>query len=478
MFNECAFNIQVRYALGERSFEGELFSERTLYYFRAKVTEHMRKTGENLFESVFEKLTEHQLEKFKVKSHIQRMDSTQVSSNIRSYSRLQLLVEVIQRFYRRLSEEEQERYGDHFQPYVKQSSGQYCYHLTSDNLTERMSAIGELLYWIITEFESSHGIGKAYQLLKRVFGDHYHLETGKIETKMGKEISSISLQSPDDEEATHCHKNKKNFKGYVINAAETCPEENELNLLTDVAVAPNSKEDSEFFAEQVPEIAERTDLEMMHTDGSYGSDKNDPLCEELGIELIQSAIRGKKLKEGKLHLSDFRIELDEASGKELITCPNGQAVEVEDGRKEDRRVAVFDHQICNGCPFKEQCNTANRKKGRVLNFSVIDQKRAKRRRKMKAQLASGENPRAAVERLMGLFKHRLRYGKLPVRGIYRVSHYVFATAIMINFSRIAAHIGDFCCHYLANLVILFIHILLGAAIGAFRPNTATKIKFV
>ncbi len=76
LFEQCAFNIEVRYALRERSFEGELFSERTLYYFRTALSDHMRQTGINLVEEVFKSWIDEHVKRFEIKSGAQRMDST------------------------------------------------------------------------------------------------------------------------------------------------------------------------------------------------------------------------------------------------------------------------------------------------------------------------------------------------------------------------------------------------------------------
>ena len=58
----------------------------------------------NLVAKAFENITDQQVVAFKVKTSIQRMDSTQIASNILDMSRLQLLVEGIQRMQRVLSE--------------------------------------------------------------------------------------------------------------------------------------------------------------------------------------------------------------------------------------------------------------------------------------------------------------------------------------------------------------------------------------
>jgi hypothetical protein len=50
------------------------------------------------------------------------MDSTQIASNIREMSRLQLLVEVLQRVHRMHSEEDRDHYSKDVEPYLKGTS--------------------------------------------------------------------------------------------------------------------------------------------------------------------------------------------------------------------------------------------------------------------------------------------------------------------------------------------------------------------
>jgi hypothetical protein len=125
LYDAFLYNVQVRYALGyDELGEGE-FDLRTLYYFRERLNRHMQEKGVNLLAKAFEQVTDEQVAAFKLKTGIQRMDTTQVSSNIHEWGRLQLLVLVIQRVYRMLSEAEKAGYAERFQPYVKESAGHY-----------------------------------------------------------------------------------------------------------------------------------------------------------------------------------------------------------------------------------------------------------------------------------------------------------------------------------------------------------------
>ena len=112
----------VRRALGVYNLDDGYMSMRTIYVFRERLTKRMGETGENLIERTFERATEEQLAQFRLKTGRQRVDSTQIASNIREMGRLQLLVEVLQRVHRMLSEEERASWGAEFAPYVKGTS--------------------------------------------------------------------------------------------------------------------------------------------------------------------------------------------------------------------------------------------------------------------------------------------------------------------------------------------------------------------
>ena len=94
MYEAFLYNLQVRYALGYDEFGKGYFDLRTLYYFRERLSRYMQENGINLLDRAFEQVTDEQLVAFKLKTGIQRMDSTMVGSNIRQVGRLQLLVEV------------------------------------------------------------------------------------------------------------------------------------------------------------------------------------------------------------------------------------------------------------------------------------------------------------------------------------------------------------------------------------------------
>ena len=444
MYDHFCFDLQVRRALGYRDLGEGHFELRTVYNFRHRLTKHMQETGENLFEQVFEQITDEQLAAFQLKTDKLRMDSTLIASNIREMTRLQLLVEVLQRTHRMLKEEDQQQYAEAFAPYLKGSSGQYIYHLKAGDVPGHLQGIGELMAQLTDELAARYGDEPAYRVLQRVFQEHFHIDEVALRPKVGEELKASSLQSPDDWEATYRQKRDEEHKGYVANVTETCNPENELQLIIKVQTEPNNTDDAAMLDEALPELKERTDVDEIHTDGGYNSPDVDQTTRELGIEQIQTAIRGRKPSTEKLNLDDFAWELDDEGRPRAVTCPHGQRAEVTPGRKEERYRAAFGVADCEGCPFLDSCpaEPLKRTPERVLRFSQQNVDLALRRQRSAEARASGQNLRPAVEATVRSVKHPFGNGKVPVRGQPRVSMVVLASATMSNLRRIHRFLAE------------------------------------
>jgi hypothetical protein len=444
MYDHFCYDIQVRCALGCRDLSQGHFELRTIYNFRLRLTEHMQETGENLFEQVFEQITDEQLAAFRLKTDKLRMDSTMIASNIREMTRLQLLVEVLQRVQRMLSEKDQQQYAEAFAPYLKGSSGQYIYRLKAGDVAGHLQVVGELMTQLIAELASRYGDEPGYQVLQRVFQEHFYVDEVALRPKAGEELKASSLQSPDDWEATYRQKRGEEYKGYVTNVTETCNPENELQLIVKVQTEPNNTDDAAMLNEVLPELKERTDVDEMHTDGGYNSPDVDQTMRELGIEQIQTAIRGRKPSTEKLSLDAFAWKLDDEGRPRAVICPYGGRVEVTPGRKQDRYRAAFDAAGCEGCPFLDSCPTEPLKRTpeRVWRFSQQNVDLALRRQRSAEARASKQNLRPAVEATVRSVKHPFDDGKVPVRGQPRVSMVVLASAAMSNLRRIHRFLAE------------------------------------
>jgi len=396
---------------------------------------------------VFAQVTDEQLAALQLKTGMQRMDSTLIASNIRQMSRLHLLVEVLHRVWRLLDEEDRDGYAEQFAPYVRISAGHYCSQVRLQEIPAHLEAIGQLMRQLVVELEGGYAGQQAYQVLQRVFEEHFVVEEdpetercGLVRPKPADALSASGLHSPDDLEATY--RNKRGWKqcGYVANVAETCDPDNPVQLITHVQVAPNSTDDQQMLVQAVPELEERTDLETLWTDGGFNGPEAEAVLEDCQVTHVATAIRGRSPLSDRLDASSFDWETDEAGRPVTVTCPGGQRVAVTPGRRGPRHSAYFSQAGCEGCPLTDQCPTdvLRRRPVRALHVTTRQIQIARLRQRSQHAYTAEGNLRAAIESTVRSLKHPFggRAGKLPVRGQRRVAMVVVSTALMVNLRRI------------------------------------------
>ena len=425
MYEAFLYNLQVRYALGYDEFGKGYFDLRTLYYFRERLSRYMQEKGVNLLERAFEQVTDEQIAAFQVKTGMQRMDSTMVGSNIRQMGRLQLLVEVLQRVQRMLRKKDQSPLCRSLCALPAGARRAVCLHLKREEFAGHIQRIGEFMQRLLDELKESYGQDPVYQVLERVFHEHFRLEGETAKAKTHRELSATSLQSPDDLEATFRQKGGKGYRGYVANVTETCDPKNPLQLVTKVQVAPNHTADSHLLAEALPNLKQRLDLDKLYTDGGHGGRDADVVLQEQQVTHIQTAIRGNGPNQKKLSLSDFVIKLNKAGKPVQITCPQQQQAPVHPSNQKKGFVALFDSAICFPCPIWQagQCPTHPRKRDarHHLEIQLVRAYSAQRRSQSLARKKESHNLRAAIESTIRCVKHPFPAGKLPVRGSFRMA---------------------------------------------------------
>ena len=439
LYENYCFDLQVRYALGyDRLGDGD-FEIRTLYYFRERLSRYNAEQGINLLEQAFEQITDAQITSLKVRTGMQRMDSTQIASNIVSASRLQLLVEGLQRVERILSETDRARLADEFGPYTRDSAGHYTYRVKGkEAVQEHLQKIGQVIYTRLHELKGAYASKAPYQVLERLFAENFHLMGSQIHPKENDQLTSSCLQSVDDLEASYRTKGNASYKGYVANLTETCDPENKIQLITKVQVAPNNVDDGQLLAEALPHLKERSGVDTLLTDGGYGGQVSDTALQEQQVQLIQTAMRGRSPDPEKVHLSQFTIKFNAEGKPSKVTCPQGQIVPAQTSSHQKAFVAHFDPHTCQTCPYLDLCPAKPGKRdGRHhLRFTQAEARSAERRRQSQAHAQDSQNLRAAVEATVRSVKHPFPAGKLPVRGRFRMTCMIIASAAMTNVRRI------------------------------------------
>jgi hypothetical protein len=440
LYEAYLYNLQVRYALGyDRLGEGE-FEVRTLYYFRQRLSAYNLKHGLNLLEKAFERITDKQIVELKVQTGYQRMDSTQIASNILDASRLQLLVEGIQRLHRLLKLEDRERLATWFTPFIQDTAGHYAYRVKGKVARqEHLEKVGQTLFAVLAEMQPTYETQAVYGVVRRLFQEHFHVGESAVRPKDNPELPAGSLQSLDDLEATYRTKGTQHYKGYVANLTETCDPENGLQLITKVQVDSNNVADSQLLKEALPNLKARTHLETLITDGAYPSETNDQELRDHQVQIIQTGIRGNPPDPRRFNLTDFQIEQDQNGNPTCVTCPNGQTALATHG-KTSGWFARFSAETCTACPFQlnQRCRARPQKRDPryFIDFTLQEFRVAQRRKDYLAQKQNEHNLRAAVEATVRSLKHPFPAGKLPVRGKFRMTCLMIASAILVNVRRI------------------------------------------
>lgn len=434
------YNLQVRYALGYDRLGDGAFELRTLYYFRQRLSAYNLQHGSNLLEQAFDQITDQQLVELKVRTGVQRMDSTQIASNILDASRLHLLVEAVQRLHRLLTPEDQARWQAEFAPYLADTAGHYTYRVKGKAATQdHLEKVGQTLHTLLQGLKAAYDTQAVYAVVERLFNENFHLTPTGACPKENPELLASSLQSLDDLEATYRTKGNEHYKGYVANLTETCDPENPLQLITKVQVDSNTTEDSQLLNQALPNLKERTDLETLITDGAYPSPTNDEALRTAEVQLIQTGIRGKAPDPERFHLSDFQMDLDPAGQPTQVTCPGGQVAQLSRGRTSGW-FARFPVEACATCPFQQnqRCRARPQKRDPryVIDFTLPEARVAARRKDYRAEQQADHHLRPAIEATVRSLKHPFPASKLPVRGRFRVTCLLIGSASMVNVRRI------------------------------------------
>jgi hypothetical protein len=442
LYDAFTFNLQVRYALGYQDLGEGDFALRTLYHFRQRLACYHQEQGVNLLTEVFEALTDQQVAAWGVRTGYQRLDSTQIASNIRDASRLQLAVEAVQRLYRLLDEGERAAYAARLEPFVEREAYQYVYRVKGQEATRaHLREVGQALHWLLAELAPKYESAVSYQVAQRFFEENYQAKGAKISARTNAELPAGCLQSLDDLEATYRQKARRVYKGYVGSASETCDPQNELQLIIQVQVAPNNVQDTTLLCAGLASLKARTGVETVITDAGYCSAEVDQALRAQQVVQVPTDMLGRDPRPNRLTLLDFTIATDAAGTPQRMSCPGGQTILL--GRSRSQRfTARWDGAVCQtcNCYATGRCR-GKRGRGYRLSFSLQDYDRAERRRRCLAERQAPKHLRPAVEATMRSLKHHFPASKLPVRGLFRVTCMFVAAAAMVNVRRIARHLN-------------------------------------
>ena len=263
-----------------------------------------------------------------------------------------------------------------------------------------------------------------------------------VALKDPKQVSADSLQSPHDPDVTYSgHKGK----GYEVQVAETCHEENATQLITHVEVTPSSGSDTDVSVPVVDGHAERkVRPDELFADTAYGSGRNAFEASRRGTELVSpvagSAPGNSHEGEGDgpppLTAADFQIDVTGEQSRCAPPATRPSRSKLEDAPE---RVEVhFARTTCEPCPLRSRCPMKlDRRAGDYVLKADLVKVNIERRRRAEAteEWRKRYAIRAGIEGTNSELKRAHGLGRLRVRGGRRVRLAVYLKALACNFKR-------------------------------------------
>jgi hypothetical protein len=241
------------------------------------------------------------------------------------------------------------------------------YRSKGSEAQKRIQEILDLGIELVSIVESHPSIRElnAMVILQRFIEEQADFDSDKNiwKAKANKDIEASSLQSAYDPDVTYRNKGTKRHVGLVLNIAETCADENPVQIITDYTVEKNRVGDAEMLEKRLPEIQKKMNVTDMYVDGGYFSGELEKQAQATGVTMHYTDMTGKQPDPEKIQLTEFKIK----DYKTVEACPEGHApYSCQFNGKSNKILAHFDRDVCSTCPRQDACPVEFQKKGTVL----------------------------------------------------------------------------------------------------------------
>jgi len=433
LMEDFNFNYLVNYAVGIRNLGEMSLTERTLDNFRVNVYRHCLENpdGENALFGQFIALAKEFAGKADISLAEQRTDTMMFASNIKKAGRMSLAHDVLAKAVKALPEAALP--ASLAAVLEKGFKNMVLYRSKEQDAESRLAMLLGLCQEALALYDADAGTAGSDEarMLRRFLSDQStpDPETGKPVPKPSKEVSSGSLQSAYDEDATFRRKGDKAQSGYVLELSETCGKENPFQLITDCAVEPNNANDADILEGRLPAIRENTGCEDMYADGAFNSEGLREAADENKIAIHLTNMSGREPSK-RLPLTDYQID---PRTNLVLRCPAGKEP-FRAALNNSQTTAHFSYGDCVGCPFFGQCHSKGQKNYFVVRISLNAVEASRVRAEMKASQMENTSKRAAIEGTNSALK-RKGQGKLRVRGINKCTAVSIYKATAQNIKR-------------------------------------------
>ena len=462
------FDSRWHYALNVTPSDSYL-SRRSLVEFRRRLAEVDPDMA--IIRSVFDDISKTAIDKLGVSTIEQRIDSTHITSNIRTRGRFDLIRKTIELFISSLDEENVLRIPATIRDSYDGESNGWFGRGGYDGAT-KLEEIANDLYELIVLFADIKKViaSEPYQLLVRLLSEHCEVidefdkgETGDSKkVRIKKRSAGVTLQSPYDPDASYGHKGK----GYSAHITETCNNKCKREIITDYEVHGAACPDVGKAEDAVDRLAS-TGLQpqTLYADGGYPSVPSAYNIQEKGVEFMAPVNRKGRSSE---MIGRDRFIFDEDGF--AVRCPAQHKPLDHRMRSANNRKgrcslhAIFDGNLCRTCSKLELCPVkapSNRKRGckrkdAAGNFRLEITAQLVLRDKMYVEQQTDRwkqryKIRSGVEATMSELKRVHGLGRLRVRRLAKVSFAVACKVIACNIKRWSRCYAAFVLHIMSCL---------------------------
>ncbi|MHB9133727.1 MAG: transposase [Armatimonadota bacterium] len=447
------FDLRWQTALG-LTLEDAVPCQKTLHNFRGLLAE------DNRAMTLFTQLTDQLLTALEVRTDVQRLDSTQICSNIRLLSRLSRFCVTFRLLLHRLARQapaELARIAVSVQRRYRREDGtDSAYEDARAEEGRRRLAVCARDAWRLVE--ALRGVAlpdpaaEAYALVERLFreqclvleapatpaaDDPDGAETPVPVRLRGKgEVGGGTLQTPHDPDATYGPKGI----GYAVTLCETVGNGETPELITHVALATAQASDQQQTVPAVEALQDRkVQPQDLLGDASFSSTSNLLSCQALGTRVIGPVPGGAEAPTDTPRIYVCCLPDAPPSG-----CSLGVLAEQTEprARTNGRSYRVtFAAAACAGCPRATDCPTVARRDG-SRQYQVTEETAVKQWRRWWETTPDYQEHyrwRAGIEATNSELKRAHGLGRLRVRGRGRVQVAVCLKALGCNVKRALRH---------------------------------------
>ena len=382
---------------------------------------------DRLAKATMDNVTIKLVELLDIKIDKQRLDSTHIFSDMARFGRTRLMGVAIKRFLTQLIRHSKEDYhllDESFRHRYAPSVHQLFADTQKDSQSRKQlrQQVAEDMYFIVQHFSDNpeHTGKDTYKTVERIFYEQCEVHEGAVIIK--KKTGGDVMQNPSDPDATYDgHKGP----GYQVQIAETCNEENDVQLITSAIVQTACEADANAVEAVLDDVsANGLSPDEVLADTAYAGDDNVQLANEQGVELVGPVAGCLAQNDEQLTIDDFNV--DERT-EEVVCCPAGFKPETSEHHTDTGKTkTVMAKSDCDRCDFRKQCPVTKVRDGYQLEHTAKERRLAGRRAEQATDIFRERyQVRGGIEGTNSGLKRKTGLGRLRVRGRPAVDHAIY-----------------------------------------------------